>query len=135
MEVLAAAGELYAPAQLQIGHLYREGHRFVMMQSDEEAAHWFRRAGIGKMAAAQLALAECYLEGRGVRQSDEEGVHWLGYAAAEMHPDAQAQYVLGGFYLRGERGKPQDDKEAIRLFRLAAEQGHTAAVRELAALT
>jgi hypothetical protein len=27
------------PAQFQIGHLYRQGHRFVMIQSDEEAAH------------------------------------------------------------------------------------------------
>jgi TPR repeat protein len=34
-----------------------------MMQSDEEAAHWFRRAGTGKMAEAQVALAECYESG------------------------------------------------------------------------
>ncbi|KAJ1626948.1 hypothetical protein T492DRAFT_909691 [Pavlovales sp. CCMP2436] len=88
-------------AQLQIGHLYRQGHRFVMMQSDEEAAQWYRRAGIRKMAAAQ---------------SDEEAARWYGYAATEVHPDAEAQYV------------PDDAKEAIRFFRLAAEQGHAEAL-------
>mmetsp|Transcript_30881 Transcript_30881/g.77198 ORF Transcript_30881/g.77198 Transcript_30881/m.77198 type:complete len:360 (+) Transcript_30881:93-1172(+) len=99
MAVFAASRELYAPAQLQIGRLYRQGHRFVMMQSDEEAAQWFRRAGIGKMAKAQVALAECYEAGRGVVQSDEEAARWYGYAATEVHPDAEAQYVVGGFYL------------------------------------
>mmetsp|Transcript_24871 Transcript_24871/g.61674 ORF Transcript_24871/g.61674 Transcript_24871/m.61674 type:complete len:372 (-) Transcript_24871:208-1323(-) len=111
MAVFAASRELYAPAQLQIGRLYRQGHRFVMMQSDEEAAQWFRRAGIGKMAAAQVALAECFLE---------------------VYPDAEAQYVLGGFYLRGERGKPQDYTQAVCFFRLSAEQEHAGGLRALA---
>jgi len=111
MALFAAARELYGPAQLQIGHLYRQGHRFVMMQSDEEAAQWYRRAGIGKMAAAQVALAECFLE---------------------VYPDAEAQYVLGGFYLRGERGKPQDYTQAVCFFRLSAEQEHAGGLRALA---
>jgi TPR repeat protein len=131
MEVFAAAGELYAPAKLQIGGLYREGHRFVMMQSDEEAAHWFRRAGIGKMAAAQVALAECYESGRGVRQSVEEAARWYTYAATEVHPDAHAQYVVGCYYLRGHGGKPQDILRAVRFLRLAAGQGHSDALRVL----
>ncbi|KAJ1634078.1 hypothetical protein T492DRAFT_865735 [Pavlovales sp. CCMP2436] len=103
MALFAAARELYGPAQLQIGHLYRQGHRFIMMQSDEEAVQWYRRAGIGKMAAAQVALAECFLE-----------------------------YVLGGFYLRGERGKPQDYTQAVCFFRLSAEQEHAGGLRALA---
>jgi len=127
MAAFAAARELYGPAQLLIGRLYRQGHRFVMMQSDEEAAQWYRRAGIGKMAKAQVALAECYEAGRGVVQSDEEAARWYGYAATEVHPDAEAQYVVGGFYLRGVRGKPKDVKEAFHFFRLAAAQGHTGA--------
>jgi len=131
MVLFAAARELYGPAQLQIGHLYRQGHRFVMMQSDEEAAQWFRRAGIGKMAAAQVELAECYETGRALAQSDEEAARWYGYAVTEVHPDAEAQYVVGGFYLRGERGKPKDLKEAARFFRFAAAQGHTAALRAI----
>jgi len=97
------------------------------MQSDEEAAQWYRRAGIGKMAKAQVALAECYEAGRGVVQSDEEAARWYGYAATEVHPDAEAQYVVGGFYLRGVRGKSKDVKEAFRFFSLAAEQGHAEA--------
>jgi len=44
-----------------------------------------------------------------------------------MRPDAGAQYVLGGFYLRGERGKPKDLEQALRFFGLAAKQGHAEA--------
>jgi len=52
------------------------------------------------------------------------------YAAAlkEFKPlaeqgDAIAQYNLGGMYQLG-RGVPKDNKEAVKWFRLAAEQGH-----------
>jgi TPR repeat protein len=41
----------------------------------------------------------------------------------EVRPEAHAHCVLGSFYLRGERGKPQEYTEAARVFRLAAEQG------------
>ncbi len=36
--------------------------------------------------------------------------------------DAEAQYNLGLMYVNGE-GVPEDDVEAVRLFRLAADQG------------
>ena len=40
--------------------------------------------------------------------------------------DAEAQYTLGLVYATG-RGAPQDGAEAVRWFRLAAEQGHALA--------
>ena len=46
---------------------------------------------------------------------------------------ARAQYDLGNAYLNG-RGVPQDDKEAARLYRLAAEQGNVYAQQRLDAM-
>ena len=40
--------------------------------------------------------------------------------------DADAQSSLGLMYANGA-GIPQDDQEAVRWYRLAAEQGHTMA--------
>ncbi len=42
--------------------------------------------------------------------------------------DANAQFNLGSMYEYGE-GVPQDDKEAARWFRLAAEQGYAKALK------
>ena len=39
--------------------------------------------------------------------------------------DADAQYFLGFMYANGD-GVPEDDAEAVRMFRLAAEQGYAA---------
>jgi len=44
--------------------------------------------------------------------------------------NAEAQFNLGGMYLKG-RGVPQDDAEALRWFRLAAEQGDAKAQAQL----
>ena len=50
----------------------------------------------------------------------EEIAEWK--EAAEKG-DPEAQYNLGVAYSFG-RGVPKDDKEAVKLFRKAAEQGH-----------
>ena len=44
--------------------------------------------------------------------------------------DAEAQFLLGFSYDIG-RGVPQDDAEAVRWYRLAADQGHAGAQYEL----
>ena len=41
-----------------------------------------------------------------------------------------AQYILGVYYLNGV-GIAKDDKEAVRIFTLAAQQGHSAAQNNL----
>jgi TPR repeat protein len=45
----------------------------------------------------------------------------------------QLQYNLGNLYARGD-GVPEDDAEAIRLYRLAAEQGYARAQSNLGAM-
>ena len=62
------------------------------------------------------------------------GVAWRA-AGAEIRAraeqgDAGAQFTLGGRYFNGE-GVPQDDREAVRWWRRAAEQGHAPAQNSL----
>ena len=53
--------------------------------------------------------------------------------AALQKGDAEAQFNLGLMYYRGQ-GVRQDDKTALRWFRLAAEQGHAEAQLVLGAM-
>jgi TPR repeat protein len=48
--------------------------------------------------------------------------------------DAKAQFTLGTLYSNG-KGVPQDDAEAARWFRMAAEQGNEKAQASLRRLT
>ncbi len=48
------------------------------------------------------------------------------YRKAAEQGDAEAQYVLGERYSRGQ-GVPRDDDEAIRWYERAGEQGHVKA--------
>ena len=69
----------------------------------------------------QLALGECYFDGKGVAKDKSEAVKW--YRKAAEQGDAEAQYKLGGCYLDGE-GVARDKTEALKWWRKAAEQGH-----------
>jgi len=54
----------------------------------------------------------------------QEAAKWYRMAAEQRN--AEAQYNLGNYYLRGQ-GVPQNDSEAAKWYRLAAEQGHVKA--------
>jgi len=63
---------------------------------------------------------------------------WTASKVAELRAaanagDAGAQFILGNTYLTGQ-GVPQDDVEAVRWYRLAAEQGQAAAQSSLGAM-
>ena len=62
--------------------------------------------------------------GASIRAQDEQALAELR-ARAEAG-DAASQFNLGFRYATGE-GVPEDDAEAARWFRLAAEQGHASA--------
>src|SRR5262245_11106329 len=51
-----------------------------------------------------------------------EAVRWFRRAADQNH--SQAQLCLGLMYSRGQEGLPRDEREGLRLIRLAAEHGH-----------
>ncbi len=70
-------------------------------------------------AEAQVALAELYLTGQGVRADTAIGISWYRRAAEAGHPVAQLN--LGDFYSRGD-GVPRDLVAAYVWLSLAAEQ-------------
>ena len=80
---------------------------------------------------AQVALAEVYLEGRGVPVDYVEAAKW--YRKAAEQGDASAQTNLGTMYERG-LGVPQDYTESAQWYRKAADQGVSAARFQLGML-
>ncbi len=113
-------------------------------------------------AEAQYILGAMYDSGQGVPQNNKEAVNWYsfakeqGYTIAKVaiyglankgspealkilvndaeNGSAEAQYILGAMYDRGQ-GVPQNNKEAVKWYSLAKEQGNataTAAIYVLA---
>jgi TPR repeat protein len=68
---------------------------------------------------AELELAICYEQGRGVAQDVSESLAWLRRAAEHRHPDAQ--YKLAMAYAYGIHLEP-DYSQAIYWYERAAEQ-------------
>jgi len=58
--------------------------------------------------------------------ANEADIEKLQQAIRENPNDAEAQFNLGRMYDNGE-GVPEDDKQAVKWYRLAAEQGHAEA--------
>ena len=83
---------------------------------------------ISGILAAILLLSPC--KGFGETPSPEQITEWRGEAA---QGNAQAQYNLGFMYKHGN-GVKQDYAEALRLYRLAAQQGLAAAQEALTRL-
>lgn len=77
---------------------------------------------------AQVALAQAYEKGEGVRQNDELAAKW--YLAAAQSGDAQAQNEIGILYRRGI-GVPVDKPGAVEWYRKAARQGYAPAMFNL----
>ena len=75
----------------------------------------------GRFVAVIVALTALVLRVSGQAQTTEiDALQGL----AEQG-DAQAQFTLGAMYYNG-RGVPQDYKQAVKWYRLAAEQGFVA---------
>jgi serine/threonine protein kinase len=82
-------------------------------------------------AAAQVALARLYAQGRGAPQSDAEAARWIRKAADQGNVDAW--HALGVLY-EGGRGVPKDGTEAARWYRRAAERGNATSQNNLGAM-
>ena len=80
-------------------------------------------AMFGSYAVAQEDLFRKPSEA--TRQGEHvKAVKWLLFEAQQG--DAQSQYFLGQMYANGDL-VPKNDAEAVKWFRLAAEQGHDGA--------
>jgi len=75
---------------------------------------------------AMVYYGMCLNEGRANNApNSDEAVSWFK-RCADIHEHPQGQYELGVAFYTGE-GVVEDEEEAVRLFRLASEQGHPSA--------
>ncbi len=111
---------------------------FRLIQNDEEAEKWYRKAAEQGHVGAQFKIGHMYNSLRGAlfpirlygyENNKKRAVRWFRLAAEQGHP--QAQFKLGMLYLNGY-GVPKDYVEAVKWYRKAAEQGLADAQNRLA---
>jgi hypothetical protein len=125
-----AADQGYAPAEVALGSLYGRGRG--VPRNLVQAVQWYRKAGDQGDALAQYGMGGFYAEGRGVTNDMAQAIQWWQKAAAQGQMDAQA--ALGKLYLlpSAEHGTNYlNYTEALRLLRLAADQGSAPAMNNL----
>lgn len=120
-----AAAQGHAAAQYALGLRYNIGME-GRDKNIQEAIRLFSQAADQGHVEAQYALAIIL---QNIPGREEETVRRIVQAAAQNH--AGAQYLLGWYHLYGLSGVSRDKGEAVRLFGLAAAQGHTRARRYL----
>ena len=133
-----AAEQGHVDAQWDLGVMYDNGRR--VLKDDAEAVRWYRMAAEQGHVDAQRTLGYMYDTGDGVTENDAEAVRW--YRMAAEQGDAAVQLILGFMYDTGGvpydfveemrmnadgRGIFKDDAEAVKWYRMAAEQGSTTA--------
>lgn len=84
-------------------------------------------------ARAQRAVGKAYMNGAGVPADKQATVRWFLRAAEQG--DVIGQYWMGLFYKFGEGYVDKDIDEALKWFKMSADQGHAEAVKEVKELT
>jgi len=144
-----AADQGYPSAQANFGTMFYHGKGVA--QSYEEAAKWWRLSEAQGFTVDSYNHANCYL--KCVDYDLHEVLRLYKCAAARGHAEAAEMieiveaeleavqryasecHYVGACFENG-RGRPQDDEEALRLYKLAAAKGNAdaaAAVERLAA--
>lgn len=157
-EEAAKAGD--AAAQNNLG--YRLQHGLCGFELNEaDAVGWYEKAAELDDASAIKNLGLCYLKGKGVKEDQQrarqlmERARALGNESAEkllnnlalweqqpqlspielkLESDVDDLFHQGSLYLHGQKGFLKDPAMAAKLFKEAAEKGHTYAAFELAQL-
>lgn len=120
------ADQGHAPAQYNIGQMYRWG--YGVAQDHGAAARWFRLAAENGSAKAAYNLGHMFQHGYGVPQDLDRAVYWFRLAASQGH--VRAQFNLAVLYRAGAASSA----EAARWYQLAAEQGDVDAQHNLGLL-
>lgn len=131
-KVLANQGDV--EAQINIAQ------DFDTLEDYSKAAEWYRKAAEQGDIFAQGMLADYYRDGKGVEANRYEAKKWFDktvkeYIDSAEKGDADAQFELGRRYsqqrgyISSEEEKLKDvfGPEAVKWFRKAADQGHSAA--------
>jgi len=122
-------------AQTALASHYEHGS-FGFAQNPIESVRWTRKAAAQDDFHAQLALAEAYRKGEGVKRSDEEALRWyrtVGQRALEQGGTALSDGVALVFAADPDP-KFRNGQEAVRLARAAAERNSYKNEYDLAAL-
>ncbi len=118
----------HAPSHAHLSDMLIEGRAGVAI--DEKRAFELASAGAALGCAhSKGVLGRCYAWGLGVAKDKARGLA-LG-RESEAAGSCFGQYVVGFCYTLGCGGVAQDDAEAVRLFCLAAAQGHARAQNNL----
>lgn len=119
--VMAQAQAGDAAAQLAVGEALAK--QAAQADPDERAAQlaaataWVRKAAEQGLVAAEVRLAECYRDGRGVGRDAAQAAQW--YRRAAEAGETSAQGTLGTMYAMG-LGVERNDADAYFWFDLAA---------------
>ena len=123
-ELAAEQGDVDAQYNLGLMHLGELGG----MHDKEEAEKWMRLSAEQGNADAQFTLGLMHLgelgeteDYPGETEDHKEAGKWMKLSAEQKNADAQC--LLGDMYLEG-MGVTEDYAEAIKWWKLAAEQGH-----------
>ena len=153
--ILSRASAGNAKAQFELSQAYFEGK--IVGRNDNEGLKWLEKSAENDYPDALFELGGMYLNGFLVKQDLEKGQYYMKKAAALGHEkakfivsltesmmipkpsmpdeeyasirqkatngDPEAQYKLGMFYFE----ELHDNKEAVRWFFKAAQQGHSEA--------
>lgn len=127
-----AAEQEYAKAQNALGSYLLTGLH-GLTRNPTEGALLLRLAAEQGYIQALSNLGDCYFLGLGVIQDQKISAR-LKRVAAD-HGDVDLQLKLASAYINGSaaEGIQQDHKEAVRLYSLAAAQGHPAGQTKLGA--
>ena len=133
----AEAGD--ARAQYELGGCYENGEGAGIDRT--ESVKWYRMSALGGYAPAQFLMGYFCQEDFRLEHDPDEITRWYRQAAAQGY--AKAQYNLGCYYARGQFkvfrslpggatssymiGIPKNPVEAVKWYRMAAEQGHVTA--------
>ena len=109
-------------AQFALGQAYDFGTGVV--QNDNQASNWYRKAAEQAYAPAQNSLGIMYRTGRGVEQSKEEAVDWYRKSARQGY--GKAMFNLGTAYFNGD-GVAINDVTAYAWFLAASDHGSDSA--------
>ena len=139
-----AADKGHPGAMWKLGRMYQTGD--LVDENDEKAIELFSKVAnqyadgnprgpdAPFVSDSFVTLGGYYQNGvpGTVKADPDRARHYYSYAASYFG-DPQAQYSLAGMLLAGEGGK-QDQRQAARWYKLAAEKGHARAQAQLGRL-
>ncbi len=109
-----------------LGRIFDDGGKGVV-ENDAIAADWYRQSASRGRLPAQMKLIGMYAKGAGVVQSDDSAA-WLirhAYSIRDDDPPAVSFNALGTLFDSPGEVFTEDDVEAKRWFRKAAEMGYS----------